>query len=143
MSKNEHIGRFSGSISLTQGGEIVGEMEEHGRKVFSHAGSDTYPCLPKPKNRLVSGSEELEKLARAAWGRSVRLPAFPRSACLWGLPSEQDSLRLHLNKKLEPEAVGKRVGWFGGRWEVSPCFALVFFGGLITCKFLLRHGCCS
>ena len=80
-------------------------MGERGRKVFSHAGSD-FPCFPEPKKCLVSGSEELEKLARAALGRPVRLPVFPRSACPWGLPSEENSLRLHLNKKLEPEAAG-------------------------------------
>lgn len=105
MSKTEHIKRRAGSISLTRGGEIVGEMGEHGRKVFSHAGSDTYPCFPEPKTRLVSGSEELEKLAGAARGRLVCLPAFPRSACLRGLPSAENALHLHLNKKLEPETV--------------------------------------
>lgn len=69
----------------------MGEMGERGRKVFSHAGSDTYPCLPEPKKHLVSGSEELEKLARAALGRLVHLPAFLRSACMWGLPSKENS----------------------------------------------------
>ena len=105
----------------------MGEMGERGRKVFSHAGSDTYPCFPEPKKRLVSGSEELEELARAALGRPVRLPVFPRSACPWGLPSEENSLRLHVNKKPSLKQ-RERVGWFGGRWEVSPCSALVFLG---------------
>lgn len=77
----------------------MGETGECGRKVFSHAGSDTYPCLPEPKKHLVSGSKELEKLAQAALGRLVHLPAFPRSACVWGLPSKENSLHLHFKEK--------------------------------------------
>lgn len=116
----------------------MGEMGKHGRKLFSHAGSDTYPCLSEPKKRLVSGSEELEKLERAARGRLVRLPAFPRSACLWGLPSKENSLRLHLSKKLQPEAVGAR----GVVWGTVGGITMLCSGfrGLVTCKFLLRRG---
>lgn len=119
------------------------EMGEHGRKVFSHAGSGTYPCLPEPKKSLVSGSEELEKLARAAWGRLVHLQAFPRSACLGGrLPSGENSLHLHINKKLEPEAVGAR----GVVWGTVGGVTLLcsgFFFGLVTCSFPLSRGCYS
>lgn len=79
----------------------MGKMGECGRKVFRHAGSN-----PHLKESLVSGSEELEKHAGAAVGRLVLLPAFPCSGCLWGLPSQENFLHLHLNKKLEPEAVG-------------------------------------
>lgn len=107
----------------------MGEMGERERKVFSHAGSDTYPCLPEPKKHLVSGSEELEKLARAALGRLVRLPVLPRSACPWGLPHKE-----HLNKKLEPEAVGAR----GVVWGVAGCIAVLcsVFGGQQPPNFL-------
>lgn len=77
------------------------KMGECGRKVFSRAGSS-----PHPKKSLVSGSEELEKLAGAAVGRLVLLAVFLCFGCLWGLPSQENYLHLHLNKKLEPEAVG-------------------------------------
>lgn len=101
----------------------MGKMGECGRKVFSHAGSN-----PHPKKSLVSGSEELEKLAGAAVGRLVLLPAFPCFGCLWGLPSQGNFLHLHLNKKLKPEAVGV----CGVVWRVV--------GGVIMLSLFCRGG---
>lgn len=99
-------------------------MGECGRKVFSHAGSN-----PRPKRSLVSGSEELEKLAGAAVGWLVLLPAFPCSGCLWGLPSQENFLHLQLNKKLEPQA----VGMCGVVWRVV--------GGVtVLCSVFYRGG---
>lgn len=102
-------------------------------KLFSHAGSDTYSCIPEPSKDLVSGSRswrDLHELHRS-------LHCFPwlcchaPPVCRARLAQQAGCLniitRLGLNRRLKPEQreqlgwsqVGDRCGRTGGEGRAA------------------------